>query len=139
MTTTAWATADGQFEDGDGRRRPARAELSRDGLAIFAPEGQAIVSWRSKDLIRTMGPDGFMIGARFQAGMFVFDPDEGTDLIRVLASVPDADAPVMPRTLVWTMVTIVALALSSLFALGWGFFWLIGWLAAPGAGTGTPG
>ena len=139
MTTTAWATADGHFEDGDGGRRPARAELSHDGLAVLSPEGQVIASWRSKDLVRTMGADGFRIGARLQAGTFVFDPDGGADLIRALASVPDADAPMMPRALVWTMVTIVALALSSLFALGWGFFWLIGWLTAPGAGPGTPG
>lgn len=138
MTTTAWATVDGYFEDGGGVRRPARAELSHEGLAILALEGQAIVSWRSADLIRTMEGDGFRIGARLQAGTFVFDPESGADLIRALASVPDADAPMMPRALVWTMVTIVALALSSLFALGWGFFWLIGWLAAPDAGTGAP-
>lgn len=139
MTTTAWATADGHFEDGDGRGRPARAKLSHEGLSILAPEGQAIVFWKSTDLIRTMGADGFRIGARLQAGTFVFDPEAGADLIRALASVPDADAPMLPRTLVWTMVTIVALALSSLFALGWGLFWLIGWLTEPGVGTGLPG
>lgn len=137
--TTARMSAEGHFEGGDGRRRPARAELSHDGLAVVTPGGEAIAFWRSADLVRTLEADGFRIGARRQAGLFVFDPDRGADLIRALASVPGADAPMMPRALVWTMVAIVALALSALFALGWGFFWLIEWFRAPGAGMGTPG
>jgi len=139
MATTAWATTDGIFDDGDGRHRPARAELSADGLAVIAADGELIALWKSAELIRTMEPDGFRLGARRQAGMFVFDPDTGGDLIRALAVIPDADAPMMPRTLVWTMVMIVAMAIAALFALGWGFFWLIEWLFKAGSGLGTAG
>lgn len=139
MATTAWATTDGTFDDGDGHGRPARAELSRQGLAIVAADGERIALWKSAELIRTMGPDGFRIGARRQAGIFVFDPDTGGDLIRALAVIPDAGAPMMPRTLAGTMVTIVMMALAALFALAWGFFWLIGWLFEAGSGLGTAG
>ncbi|MCM5552640.1 hypothetical protein [Pleomorphomonas sp. NRK KF1] len=139
MTTTTWATVEGDFEEGDGQRRSARAELSPNGLAIIAPEGDVVALWRPVDLIRTMGTDGFRIGARRQAGIFVFDPERGADLIRALASIPDADAPMMSRSLVWTMIMVVALAISAMFVLGWSFFWLIEWFTARGVGTGTPG
>lgn len=135
MAKTAWAVAEGQFDAGDGSFQPARAELSHDGLAIVAADGEPIALWRPADLIRAMVPDGFRIGARRQTGIFVFNPDDGGELIRALASIPDADAPMMPRALVSTMVMIVGLALAALFALGWGFFWLIEWLTAQGAGT----
>ncbi|PKR88857.1 hypothetical protein CXZ10_12100 [Pleomorphomonas diazotrophica] len=131
MAKTAWAMAEGQFDAGDGAFQPARAELSHDGLAIIAADGEPITLWRPADLIRAMVPDGFRIGARRQTGIFVFDPDHGGELIRALASIPDADAPMMPRALISTMVMIVGLALAALFALGWGFFWLIEWLTAP--------
>ncbi len=139
MTTTAWATVEGLYQEGDGRHRPARAELSRKGLAIVGSDGETVVLWRSMDLVRTLGTDGFRIGARRQAGMFVFDPDTGSDLIRALASIPDVDAPMMPRALASTMVVIVVLTLSALFVLGWGFFWVVEWLMAPGGGSGIPG
>lgn len=139
MAKTAWAMADGLFDGGDGHSRPARAELSHDGLAIIASDGEAVALWKPGDLIRLMAPDGFRIGARRQSGIFVFDPDIGSELIRALASIPEADAPMIPRTLAWTMVMIVGLALAALFALGWGFFWLIEWFLASGASMGTPG
>lgn len=135
MAKTAWAMAYGQFDAGDGSFRPARAELSHDGLAIIAADGEPLTLWRPADLIRAMVPDGFRIGARRQTGIFVFNPDDGGELIRALASIPDADAPMTSRTLAGTMVMMVVLVLAALFALGWGSFWLIEWLTAPGAGT----
>lgn len=135
MATTAWATTDGFFDGGDGRSRPARAELSYEGLAIVEADGGAIALWKSADLVRTMGPDGFRIGDRRRAGLFVFDPDTGGDLIRALAVIPDADAPIMPRSLVWTMMMIVTVALAALFALTWGFFWLIEWMFESGTAS----
>lgn len=139
MARTARAAADGFFDDGGGRRQPARAELRPDGLVIFAINGMQITLWMPGDLVRTTGPDGFRIGAKQQLGRFVFDADTGGDLIRALASIPDADAPMMPRTMASTMVMIVALALAALLALAWGFFWLIEWLSAPASGLGLAG
>lgn len=139
MATTARATADGLFDDGGGRQQPARAELSLDGLAIFAANGTRIALWMPGDLVRTTGLDGFRIGTSRQVGGFVFDIDAGGDLIRALASIPDGNAPMMPRTLVWTMVMIVAVALAALFVSAWGFFWLSEWLTAPAAALGMAG
>lgn len=136
MATTARVTADGLFEAGDGCRQPARAELFQEGLVIVAADGERIAVWKPVDLMRTMGLDGFRIGARRQVGVFVFDPDTSGDLIRALAAIPDADAPMRPRSLVWTMVMIVAVTLAALVALAWGFFWLIEWLFGPGSGLG---
>jgi hypothetical protein len=139
MVTTAWATAEGIF-DGDGQRRqPARAELSHDGLSVLTADGKLIAVWNPADLVRTMGPDGFRIGARRQAGAFVFDPGTGGDLIRALAVIPEAGAPATSRQLALTMVTVVAMTLAALFVLAWGFFWLIGWLFASGPGPGVAG
>lgn len=128
MAMTAWATTAGVFDGGDGRRRPARAELSHEGLAIVGVDGRPIALWKSTDLVRTFGPDGFRIGDRRQAGLFVFDPDVGGDLMRALAVIPDAGAPVMPHSLIGTMVMIVTGGLAALVAFAWGFFWLIEWL-----------
>ncbi len=139
MAATVLAMADGIFDDGGGRRRPARAELVLDGFAIVAADGELIALWKPVDLVRTTGPDGFRVGARRQPGTFVLDPETGGDLIRALAVIPGADAPIMPRTLVWTMVMMVAMALAALFTLAWGFFWLIEWLFAPGSGPGMAG
>lgn len=133
MATTAWAAADGLFSE-DERRQPAKAELSYDGLAIIAADGEPIALWKATDLVRTMGPDGFRIGARRQSGVFVLEPGTGADLIRALAAIPGADAPMMPRSLVWTMVMIVAVVLAALFVLAWGFFWLAKWLSGSGSG-----
>ncbi|MBS1166980.1 MAG: hypothetical protein H6R00_3005 [Proteobacteria bacterium] len=132
MAMTAWATTAGVFVGGDGRSRPARAELSHEGLAIFGVDGRPIALWKPTDLVRTFGPDGFRIGDRRQAGLFVFDPDTGSDLMRALAVLPDAEAPAMPRALVGTMVMIVAGGLAALFAFAWGFFWLIEWMFETG-------
>jgi len=132
MAMTAWATTAGVFDGGDGRTRPARVELSREGLAIVGVDGGPIALWKPADLVRTFGPDGFRIGNRRQAGLFVFDPDTGGDLMRALAVIPDADAPVMSRALVGSMVMIVAGALAALFAFAWGFFWLIEWMFQTG-------
>lgn len=124
MATTAGATAGGFFDEGGGRRRPARAVLSHDGLAITAADGKPIALWRPAELVRTLGPDGFRISVGRQVGLFVFDPESGGDLIRALALIPDAAAPMLPRNLVSTMVFIVAVALAALVALAWGAFWL---------------
>ena len=132
MATTAWAAAEGLFEDGDGHRQLARAELSLKGLAVVAADGAEIALWKPPHLARAMGADGFRISARSQSGVFITDPDLGRDLIRALASIPNADAPMMPRALVWTMVLIVGMALASLFALVWGFSWFVEWLTASG-------
>ncbi|MBS1180361.1 MAG: hypothetical protein H6Q99_241 [Proteobacteria bacterium] len=133
MATTAWAAADGIFSE-DERRRPAKAELSRDGLAIITADRETIALWKATDLVRTVGPDGFRIGARRQSGVFVLEHGTGDDLIRALAAIPGADAPMMPRSLVWTMVMIVAMVLAALFVLAWGFFWLAEWLSGAGSG-----
>lgn len=139
MATTAWATADGFYDEGDGHRRPARAELSPDGLSITAIDGEPIALWKSADLERTLEPQGFRLGTRHRAGGFIFDPDSGGDLIRVLARLPDAGAPLMPQALVGTMVTIVAVAIAALFALAWGAFWIFERLYQAGTGPGAGG
>lgn len=139
MATTAWATADGFYDEGDGHRQPAKAELSHDGLSIITIDGEAIALWKSTDLERTMEQECFRIGTRQQTGAFIFDPDRGGDLIRVLARLPDADAPVMPQVLVGTMVTIVVVALAALFALTWGGFWIFERLYQAGSGFGAGG
>ncbi|WP_026789488.1 hypothetical protein [Pleomorphomonas oryzae] len=126
MATTGWARADGFYDQGDGQRRPAQAELSPDGLAIVAADGTPIARWKLADLIRTMVPDGFRINDRRQAGEFVFDPGTGHDLVLGLARIPEADAPVTPQTLIRTMVMMVAVVLAALFGLAWGLFWMIG-------------
>jgi hypothetical protein len=138
MATTAWAAADGIFNENE-RRQPAKAALSRKGLAIIAADGEPIALWKATDLLRTVGPDGFRIGARRQTGVFVLEPGTGGDLIRALAAIPGADAPMMPRTLIRTMVMIVAVVLTALFVLAWGFFWLAEWLVASGTGPGHAG
>ncbi len=124
MATTAGATARGFFDEGDGCRRPARATLTHDGLAIMAAEGEPIVLWKPVDLVRTMGLDGFRISAGYQAGAFVFDPESGGELIRALGLTPDAAAPMPTRNLVSTMVIIVVLALTALVVLARVAFWL---------------
>ena len=139
MATTVRATADGIFDGGDGHRRSARGELSRKGLAIVAADGEPIALWKPTDLVRTSGPDGFRIAARRRAGVFVLAPGTGGDLIRVLAAIPDPDAPMRPQALISTMVVIVAVVLVTLFALASGFFWLIEWLFEGGSGSAPTG
>lgn len=139
MATTGWATADGFYDEGNGRRRPATAELSHDGLAIVAPDGAPIARWKLADLVRTMVPDGFRISVGRQIDGFVFDPSTGSDLIGALARIPDAGAPVMPRTLVLTMVVMVAVALTTLFVLAQGLFWVVERLSGAGSGVGPAG
>lgn len=139
MATTAWAAADGFYEDGDGRRQPAKAELSQDGLVIMTSDDAPIARWKLADLVRTMVPNGFMISVRRQAGGFVFDPATGSDLIRALARIPDIDAPVMPGTLIRTTVIMVAVALAALFVLAQGSFWVAERLFGPGSGIGPAG
>lgn len=139
MATTAWAAADGFYDEGDGQRRPARAELSDGGLVIVAANGAPIARWKLIDLVRTMAPDGFRITDRRRASGFVFDPDRGRDLVLALARIPDARAPILPRTLIWTMVTMVAVAFATLFVLAGGIFWAAERLFGPGSGFGPAG
>lgn len=133
MVTTAWAVADGVFDQDGQRRQPAKAAFSPDGLSILSADGELIALWNPTDLVRTMGPDGFRICTRRQTGAFVFDPDTGGDLIRALAGIPEPGAPETLRALALTMVIVVVMALAAVFVLAWGFFWLIGWMSASGS------
>ena len=139
MVTTGWATAEGFYDAGGGQRQPAKAELSHDGLAIVAVDGAPIARWKLTDLVRTMVPDGFQISVRGQVGGFVFDPSAGSHLVGALARIPDAGAPVMPRTLVWNMMVMVAVALAALFVLAQALFWIAERLFGAGSGLGPTG
>lgn len=139
MAATVDARADGVFDAGDGSQWQATAELSQNGLAVVGAGGEQLALWKPRELLRTMGSDGFRIGSRLRTGVFVFDPRFGGDLIRALAVFPDAGAPASPRNLVSTMALIVIVVLTSLFVLAWGFFWLAEWLLRSGVASGRAG
>lgn len=133
MAATVEAKADGVFDAGDGLKRDATAELSRNGLAIIATSGEQLALWSPRSLQRTMAPGGFRIGAPERTGAFTFDPVAGSDLIRALAAFPEPGAPAKPSALTFTMTVIVTIVLVALVALAWGFFGLAEWLTKSGA------
>lgn len=132
--TATWAMATGRFVTADGGAVAATAELTMRALTVKTTAGQELASWPTGQLQRASGPDGFRIESRRSPGALVIDIGGNADFIRALAAIPERDAPMVPRQIVWTMLVIVLASLIALAGLAWGLFWLVGWLFELGSG-----
>lgn len=128
MTTTEWAAAEGILETEDGQRLPARAELTLRGLSLRAMDGEEIALWRAGDLVQTAEHGAILLRRRRHPGGFAVAADGNTDFILALKAIPDADAPMVPKAVVWTMAGIVAISLLGLVVFAWLFFVVAEWL-----------
>lgn len=132
--TATWAKATGRFLAADGGTFEVSAELTLRALTVTTPAGNELASWPTGQLLRASGPDGFRIECRRSPGALMIDIGANADFIRALAAIPERDAPMVPRQIVWTMLVIVLASLVALAGLAWGLFWLVGWLFAWGGG-----
>jgi len=136
MTTTAWVRAIGILVSDEGRQMPASAELSLPGLVVRDPDGRELAVWRSGDLVQSSDHGGIRLYRRKQVGAFHVPAEGNTEFILALAAIPDADAPMLPGALLWTMAGMVGISLVGLVLTAWVLFLLIEWWFGGAIGAG---
>ena len=132
MATTTWVRTDGFLVSEEGHQVPGSAELTLRGLIIRDAGGRELAVWRSGDLVQSADHDAIRLYRRKQAGAFSVPVEGNTEFILALAAIPDADAPMLPGAVLWTMAGMIGVSLVGLVLVAWLLFLLAEWWLGAG-------